>query len=594
MPTLKLYPVRAAFPILLGLAILAGSPFSAAATTAQSGEQGGAAAETARPAEPVSAGSLLQEMARATEEEGKPLDMEQPQPPDGVWKVDENGKEYFVEPMRRYEGKYKWISETRIKYLGVPIDIVDHDDDWFYVKIYRADNSTPKSFKKLEITPELLETIRAHYAVDIPEVDRVQLRPFDKGLPKSGQWRNGFEIADMNADGKLDIVHCPPRKGRSWPAIFLGDGEGNWKLWEEARFPAQYDYGDVAVGDFNGDGNKDLALGIHLRGVKVLVGDGKGGFSEWSEGVDYQVPGSPNASAEGFSSRSLVAADWNGDGRDDILALGEGPRNVPRSNARGVQGDLFIADGMVIFLNQGDGTWKRLQKGSDEHQLFGDDIATGDFNGDGKMDFATGSSRMGRTDLVNLATGNGDWQPVPLDVLHQNIYVRTVTAADFDADGRSDLAIGYVSFDQALWYTGIDVLYSRADGEWERKGLFSREGRVAVYALEHGDLDGDGALDLVGLDGDGQAVLFLGDGKGFFRQQLIPEDQQQARGDCRAYHVELADLDGDGRSEIVAGFAGEANALFTPDRCPSGGGLAAWKIALEPVGNAKAAAQPGS
>ena len=54
--------------------------------------------------------------------------------------------------------------------------------------------------------------------------------PFDAGLPHEGQWRNGFDIADMNGDGLLDIVHGPPRKGDRRPHVFLGDGKGNWRV----------------------------------------------------------------------------------------------------------------------------------------------------------------------------------------------------------------------------------------------------------------------------------------------------------------------------------------------------------------------------
>ncbi len=53
-------------------------------------------------------------------------------------------------------------------------------------------------------------------------------------------------------------------------------------------------------------------------------------------------------------------------------------------------------------------------------------------------------------------------------------------------------------------------------------------------------------------------------------------EAQQPHGDCRGYGLKLADIDRDGRAEIVASYAGEGNALFDPTRCTSQGGVAAW------------------
>ena len=48
-----------------------------------------------------------------------------------------------------------------------------------------------------------------------------------------------------------------------------------------------YDYGDVALADLNADGHTDIVLAVHLRGLLVLVGDGKGKFENYSKGIGF-------------------------------------------------------------------------------------------------------------------------------------------------------------------------------------------------------------------------------------------------------------------------------------------------------------------
>ncbi len=498
------------------------------------------------------------------------------EPPDGVWLTDETGTEFYIEKMKRYEGKYKWINDHQINYLGVKVDIVDADDEWFYVKVYRV-KDYDRSVKRVDPTPEQLAAAAAAFVNQTGKGDRLEFQAFDRGLPATGLWRNGFSIADMNGDGHLDIVHSPPRKGGGLPVIFLGDGKGGWQVWREVRYPREYDYGDVAVGDFNGDGHRDLALAIHLRGVRVLVGDGKGRFTEWSDGIDYQVPGQ-GGDGSGFSSRVVRVVDWNGDRRPDLLTLSEGPRiGSPTAEQRrreGLGGISFVADGPVVFLNQGDGKWERRAQPADLQRIFGDDVELGDFNGDGRVDFATSSSRMTRKDLVNLGGPGEEWKPETVDLVRANAYVRGVSVADVDRDGRDDLFVSFICYELGIWRSGIDLLYSHPEGAWERKPLVARENRNAFYGMAAGDLDGDGATDVVAVDNDGGMLVLLGDGKGGFAEESSPE-LDKLRGICRGYRVELADLDGDGRDEVIANYADEPSALYDPQRCLNGGGLVA-------------------
>ena len=507
-----------------------------------------------------------------------------PQPPDGKWLRDASGAEYYVDRLPRQVGLgYVKMDPESARRLGggddlymspwgMPIRVVRMDEEWVYYKVFRVDNSPEPP--RAKSPAEELAAVEPSYRSEAGTSSLLTFQPFDAGLPRAGQWRQGFAVGDVNGDGHLDIVHPPPRKGGTRPVVFLGDGRGNWRAWQEARFPdIRYDYGQAAVADFDGDGRLDIALGMHLVGVTVLVQKEPGRFEPWGRGLDMTPVAGPTAS---YTSRAIFAADWNGDGRPDIVALGEGPRvQMGRTIAPTVEPHSY---GIVVYLNQGDGTWQRKDAGTDPAQLFGDDVHAVDLDGDGRLDILTSTSRAGRRDLVHLADGRGGWRSTEVAGIRPGAQVHAIKAGDLDGDGRLDLVVAFLSYEAGRWWTGVDVLLAR-DGGWQRRVLFAEEGNRGVWALALGDLDGDGAKDVVGLTGDGEVLVFRGDGRGGFARERSPIHERSAG--CRGYHVELVDLDRDGRAEIVAGFAGEPAGGMPggPARpgCPRHGSLRAWK-----------------
>ncbi|HVS64533.1 MAG TPA: VCBS repeat-containing protein [Thermoanaerobaculia bacterium] len=542
------------------------------------------------------------------------------EPPDGEWLVDESGEEYIISRWPKFDGYYRWVDEENLRVrLGnlMVMQAVDHDDEYLYFRFPRPADS-----------PELVTAGAADPRIEVPlppelpEVDRLRLERWDAGLPEAGQWRNGFAIADMNGDGHLDLVMPPSRKGLDRPAIFLGDGKGGWTWWSEAQFPDMpYDYGDVAAADLDGDGHQDIVLAMHLMGLVALRGDGAGGFTSWSEGLPMRadarkrrptepssrnhtvVRGSGPSPADApleLSSRAITLVDWNGSGRPDILALSEGPTGV-EVLASSTAPDL----GKIVYLNHGDGTWTAV---SGPGPQLGDVILTVDLDGDGLLDFVTDSGRVGERFLLNYRDGDS-WTLGALPVRKSQL-TRAVAVGDLDGDGRPDLAVAYQSSESGEVRYGIDLYFAGpapAGSEervgWERQELVAwpvTAGR-GVEAMEIADLDGDGRLDLVALPAAGGVWLFLNEGERRFAREGAPEAApDDSHHYCTGYRARVRDLDGDGRPELVAVFAGEPGSEVMlvgsgiKTRCPARGAVRVWKIVPAPeAAGAEAPASEG-
>jgi hypothetical protein len=386
--------------------------------------------------------------------------------------------------------------------------------------------------------------------------------PFDDGLPRSGQWRDGFALADLNADGALDWVHGPARKGPPLPAIFLGDGRGHWRAWDAAFPPLPYDYGDAAVAELDGDGRPDLALAVHLRGVVGLFQVAPGRFEAHPLGLGPLQDDAP------FSSRALAAVDWDRDGKPDLLALSDGPRLGGGAVSSGAMG--------LRLLSRRSGTWTATRMGGPPAPgagLFGDALAVGDVDGDGHPDALCASNTLGLRTVLLRGDGEAGTQ-VALPSLPPRAVVKAVALGDLDGGGRPELVLTTArpaggGWEGRLWVVSGKDLTVRAS-----VALGSEEGT----ALAVGDFDADGKKDVALGEADGTVRLWRGEEQGGLEPlaRLPPPAFRQG---CRAYHLEAAEADGRPGAELFAGFAGEASGTEAGRVCPSGGALAAWRFA---------------
>lgn len=425
--------------------------------------------------------------------------------------------------------------------------------------------STASNNRYSDADIKYLQSIRSEFFELTPPQSNKTIRFVEasEGLPTSGSWRNGLAIADMNGDGFPDIIAPPERAGGTGiPAIFLGDGKGHWKYWQEARWPHGFDYGTVAAGDFNQDGHMDLAFAVHLSGIFVVLGDGKGNFREVSEGLPRDFP-----------TRRLIVTDVDKDGYPDIVAISEGPTAM--QNAEHTLGKIRV------YYNRDHGKkWEGMDVASPQTRVGGDYLSVANFKGDKHPDIVAGSIYQGSPDIVYLnRKGGKEWEKLDSKVgtviPFMSFYLASA-AGKYTSKKNDDLILSYVRFwpndvNEKLIpkpampeVSGLDRV-SYGNGVPKRTPIVRWGGKFGITGVAAADIDGDGKQDIVYTafrDADTREIgILLGDGKGNFERARIEGLPAERKA---TYDIKVADVNGDGRPDIIIMYEADQVTAFSP------------------------------
>ncbi len=344
----------------------------------------------------------------------------------------------------------------------------------------------------------------------------------------------------------------------------------------------------AATGDLNGDGRADVAMGCNnddvlanFAGVAIAAtwrADDTG-FGSASELFD------PDPSASDYCGQSVSVGDVNGDGRDDV--------------AMGCWGDdtgANEAGNAVVFQRNGansgfDTGTVILDPSPVSSDFCGTSLASADFDGDGRAEVAMGCNRddTGATDAGNVVIRGGTTlvpEPITVDTMQRRFQAElnhsspigddrcgtAVAGGDVDGDDRADVIIGCPLRD---WGGGSAANKADRGEVIVRRRNATNVGFDPSESLQHpagaagdlcgtsvaaGDVNGDGLADVVagcpsddvsGTD-NGSAVVYLrnGSNNGFLAGVVLAGPVAAA--ECGS-SLAIADINGDGVGDVVVG-----------------------------------------
>ena len=275
----------------------------------------------------------------------------------------------------------------------------------------------------------------------------------------AGLGTSALAVADFNSDTRPDIAS----------ANYVNPGNGVQTVFDRnpvsgfAQEPTTYSLPgvqSVAAGDFNGDAQPDIVWGsgvsdaiyVHLR----------------NNSASFTLEGGPITT--GGHKADLAVADFNGDGRLDIAS----------ANSSGNPGSVSVF--LRNATNNGFVNSSNPPVGLNPLKL-----AAGDFNGDRKADLAVSNNDSNTVSLL-LGQGNGTFATAP--AVGVGAGPIGITPGDFNRDGRVDLAV--VNQDAR----SVSVLLRSGNGFVQDPSSPLPTGQIGANGIAAADFNGDGRTDL--------------------------------------------------------------------------------------------------
>ncbi len=296
----------------------------------------------------------------------------------------------------------------------------------------------------------------------------------------------------------------------------------------------------VMIGDFNGDSNQDFATANQSgSNVSIRLGNGSGGFSS---------PAVPEVTV-GTTPYSIAVGDFNGDGNQDFATA-----NIDSNNA-----SIRLGNGAGGFTSP---AVPEVTVGTNPFS-----ITVGDFNGDGKQDFATANDASSNVS-IRLGNGSGGFTSPAVPEVTVGARPFSVVVGDFNGDGNQDFAAGNRDS------SNVSIRLGNGTGGFTSPAVPEVTVGGGPRSVAIGDFNGDGNQDFATANQyDSNVSIRLGNGTGGFTSPAVPEVTIGAYG----LSVAVGDFNGDGNQDFAAANNGTNNVSirlgngsggFTPPAVP--------------------------
>ena len=377
----------------------------------------------------------------------------------------------------------------------------------------------------------------APYAVGLPALDglfQAPWRGFDTGTFGHGFGPSSFAVGDLDGDGDLDILVGDSFFGSPGISVLKNNGDQTFAAPVYYPAPLQEVVGEVALSDFDFDGDLDAFATIRgsfdqMTKIKVWRNNGDGTFAAPIEFTTGQGPA------------GIVIADFTGDGKPDVITANYGGSSISLLRHNGLNG-------------QQAGFLPPVSFNATNHA---EKIAAADVNGDGVLDVVVGETvDIGplATLAVMINTGNGNFAaPVIYDAAPGGRFGSTAVAlADLDNDGDVDLIGGGLYSVGSLDNGAVTIRRNNGSGTFGAAEiiLFTNPNFVPnPKEITTGFINGDGFPDIVAAVPSGRAiegfVVVNSNGSGGFNTPVYYEASQQT------FDVAIVDLDNDGDGDVI-------------------------------------------